>query len=105
VLCPKCKTDHAHRSHRRGLFELLASLIAIYPYKCRDCNFRFRRFRYAAPEKMPHNDTVREIRATRNALAWKRKRREILLYGTGALLFLVFLYFITRERSGSPDGG
>jgi hypothetical protein len=54
---------------------------------------------------MPNNDTVREIRATRNALAWRRKRRELLLYGTGALLYLVFLYFITRERGGSPDGG
>lgn len=105
MFCPKCKTDHAHRSHRRGLPELLASVIAIYPYQCRDCALRFHRFRYAAPREGAKSDTVREIRSTRNALVWKRKRREILLYGGAVLFFLAFLYFITRERGASPDGG
>jgi len=105
VFCPKCKTDHAHRSHRRGPLELVVSLVAIYPYRCRDCGLRFLKFRYAAPGKMPSTSSEREIRSTRHALQWKRKRREFLLYGAGMLLFLAFLYFITRERGGSSDGG
>jgi hypothetical protein len=46
----------------------------------------------------------REIKATRGAVEWKRRRREILLFGGGFLLFVGFLYFITRERGGSSDG-
>jgi hypothetical protein len=52
----------------------------------------------------PRNEAEREIRATRGMIEWRRKRREVLLYGAGMLLFLLFLYFITRERGGPPDG-
>ena len=45
--CPKCKIDHAHRSHRRGL-ERLAGIFGYYPYRCRECGHRFLHFRYAA---------------------------------------------------------
>ena len=83
--------------------ELAASLIAIHPYRCRDCGHRFLQFRYAEPEGLPQTGPEREIRSTRNSLVWKRKRREFLLYGAGMLFFLAFLYFITRERR-SPDG-
>jgi hypothetical protein len=85
--------------------ELLASLIAIYPYRCRDCGHRYLKFRYAEPDPGPSNHGEREIRATRNALTWKRKRREFLLYGVGILCFLAFLYFITRDRGASSEGG
>jgi hypothetical protein len=104
VLCPKCKTDHFHRSHRRGPWEHLASLVARYPYRCRDCGFRALQSRYAAEGvdagEVPKD---REVQATRGAIEWKRRRRELLLYAGGFLLFLVFLYFITREHSG-PSG-
>ena len=35
---------------------------------------------------------------------WKRRRREFLLYGWALLLFLMFLYFLTRARDGSSGG-
>ena len=97
-LCPECRAGLALRSHRRGAFELLASLAAILPYRCQECSHRFLMFRYAASDKAAHTATIREILATRQAIEWPRKRREFLLYGTGLLLFLAFLYFITRER-------
>ena len=99
MLCPKCKTDNAHRSHRSGLIERLASLFACYPYRCRDCGYRFLRFRYKIPGVDPAEHTSateREIRSIRVRIQWQRKRREILLYGSGILLFLIFLYYITR---------
>ena len=106
MICPKCKTDHAHRSHRKGLLERMAGWVAIYPHRCEGCGHRYLRFRYAKlPDLGPANSAEREIRATRNALDRKRKRRELLLYAAGVLCFLVFLYFITRERGGMPDGG
>jgi hypothetical protein len=86
--------------------ELVAGWVAIYPYRCKGCGHRYLRFRYAElPDPGPGNSSEREIRSTRNALAWKRKRREIFLYGAGVLCFLAFLYLITRERGGMPDGG
>jgi DNA-directed RNA polymerase subunit RPC12/RpoP len=99
MLCPKCKVDHAHRSHRTGLVERLAGLIGYYPYRCRECGHRFLQFRYASPPESPtrrHAEAEREIRAIRVRIRWQRKKRALLLYGFGALIFLGFLYFITR---------
>jgi hypothetical protein len=83
----------------------VAGWVAFYPYRCRDCGHRYLQFRYKEPAPGPAGTGEREILATRNALAWKRKRCEFLLYGAGVLCFLAFLYFITRERGVFPDGG
>lgn len=101
MLCPKCHNDRAHRSHRNGLKEHLASLAAYYPYRCRECKHRFLRSRYATPDLPPsqHRSTEREIRATRRAKDWQRKKRNITIYGVALLLFLVFLYLVTRDRT------
>jgi hypothetical protein len=106
LICPKCSNDKAHRSHRRGFAEQLAGVIGFRAYRCHGCEHRFVRFRYASePSPGEVAPSEREVRVTRSALRWKSKRREILLYAFGLLLFLVFLYFITRERGPSPDGG
>jgi hypothetical protein len=44
----------------------------------------------------------REVSATRRAMEWRSKRREMLLFGGGFLLFLLFLYYVTRQR-GTPS--
>jgi hypothetical protein len=41
VQCPACASDSVRRSARRGLWERLLSVIAIYPYRCNACNRRF----------------------------------------------------------------
>ena len=46
----------------------------------------------------------REIKATRGAMNKRRKRRELLLFATAMVLFLSFLYYLTRERSDSAVG-
>jgi hypothetical protein len=84
----------------------MASWVAIYPYRCKDCGHRYLRFRYSESAGAgPAHASEREVRTTRSVMVWRRKRREFLLLGAGVLCFLVFLYFITRERDGSPDGG
>ncbi len=103
--CPKCKNDRAHRSHRDGIQEYLASLFAYYPYRCRECKHRFLRSRYKTEEgPSAHRSTEREIRATRKAKEWERKKRHLAIYGMALLLFLAFLYFVTRDRA-APGGG
>jgi len=105
VICPKCKTDHAHRSHRQGWKDYIASLIEYYPYRCNECGHHFFELRHAPPNSAEKpSSTETEIRATRAALKWKRRRREFLLYGWALLLFLLFLYYVTRDRGGSSDG-
>ncbi len=101
MLCPKCKKDRAHRSHRTGLTEHLASLAGFYPYACRACNHRFLQF-VTSWEQRPASanpGVEREIAASRSAFAWKRKQREILLYGLALLLFVAILYFLTRDSN------
>lgn len=74
----------------------------MYPYRCRDCGHRFLKFRDNTPDGKPSH----EIRSTRKSLAAKRRWREFLVYASGIVLFVVFLYFITREGGGGPpDGG
>ena len=107
MLCPKCRIDQAHRSHRKGPLEFLASFLGVYPYRCGPCAYRFMRFRYAPLLKGAGraHPTEREIQITRKTIRWKRRRREILLYGFGLILFLAFLYFISRERGSPSDNG
>jgi len=86
--------------------ERLAGLVGFRAYRCHGCQRRFLRFRYAVEKPTPGVTPVeREVQVRRRSIRWKRKRREILLYVLGLLLFLAFLYFITRERGVSPDGG
>jgi hypothetical protein len=106
MLCPKCKTNHSARSHRRGLIEYGASIVGYYPYCCRDCNLRFLGLRNAPIEDTvtSHPRVEREIKATRDAMKAKRRRQELLLYGAAIILFLTLLYYITRDRGSSIEG-
>jgi hypothetical protein len=104
VTCPKCNTDHAHRSHREGWKDYAVSLFQRYPYRCSQCGVRFLQRRRKAPENVAKpTATETEIRATRAAGERKRRRRDFLLYGSALLCYLVFLYFITRDRDSSND--
>ena len=95
TVCPKCSSDAIKRSHRQGLKERLASLVFLYPYRCRKCDTRFLRFR--APGGHTHTSDNKIDPA-------RKRRREILLYGVGILLFLALVSFIVRERNEPSDG-
>ena len=105
MVCEKCKTDSAHRSHRRGVIEFAASLFAIYPYRCAQCETRSLRFKYSETDRRKPSGTEQEIRATRRGIRWQRRKRELLLYAAALLLFVAFLYFITRDRGPSGETG
>lgn len=98
MLCNKCQTDSAHRSHRVGFREHLASLAGYYPYRCRDCGSRFRGLRDATlePVTAAAQGVEREISSTRGGRRRKAVRRIILLYGGALILFGAILYYLTR---------
>jgi hypothetical protein len=106
VICPTCQTDHAHRSHRQGVKEYVTGLFHYYPYRCNKCGHRFFEF----PPKPPKSEekptaTEREIRATRRTYRWKSHRRDFLLYSSALLVFVGFLYYLTRYHGGGPSNG
>jgi hypothetical protein len=104
MLCPKCKTDNAHRSHRVGVWERFVSIAGYHPYRCRQCKHRFLTSPSAAAERtLPANRSIeREISHTQSSLRWKRKKRVLLLYGLALILFVTILYFITRPPKLGP---
>jgi hypothetical protein len=101
MLCPKCQTGHAHRSRRAGAADQLAGLVAYYPYRCRKCSHRFRKFSITPSQvTAPVTAAEREVFITQSASLWKQRRREIWLYCFALTLFVVLLYFLTRVPSG-----
>jgi uncharacterized protein YlaI len=49
VRCPRCKSDHYHRSHSRGRRERrLRKVLPIHYYRCHKCNHRGARFTLGA---------------------------------------------------------
>ena len=76
-------------------------IVGYRPYRCHECSHRFLSFRYSLPEPdaPPVLGAEKEIAATRGSLRRKQKRREFLLYGSALTVFVVILYFLTREPS------
>ena len=40
-VCPRCKSERIHRSHRRGVLERLLSVLGLKARRCHECNTRF----------------------------------------------------------------
>lgn len=59
--CPKCKSAHVVRSHRRGLKEnVMLGLFSNVMYLCRDCSHRFAR------DQRRHGSSAKKKTAERN---------------------------------------
>ena len=54
--CPKCGSGLVGRTHRKGLYERLASAAYVYPFRCQVCHRRFRRFRWGERYVRVHLD-------------------------------------------------
>ncbi len=100
MICPKCREDRAHRSHRSGLKEWAASLFGYYPYRCGKCGQRSVIARNAADAT---GAIQSEIVRTQRRLKRARKRLEALVYGSALLVFLAVLYYITRQHAGGVE--
>src|SRR5580658_2695574 len=100
MVCPRCKTDNAHRSRRISTWERFTASIGYSPYRCRQCSHRFHAFLVRRPHsRLPPTNAEREIAHTIGVSHWKRRRREIWLYGSALTVFVVLLYLLTRPPS------
>lgn len=96
--CPKCGEDRAHRSHRSSFKDHLYRLADMIPYRCRSCQQRF--YAYKAGEK---NDRMRsreeqKIMRLRRQIKWRRSRRELIAFGSGAILLAIIVYYLIQQR-------
>ena len=98
IVCPACKLGRLRRSHRRGPHERALGLFRLYPYRCDQCGDR--RWHSSGPPETtgPRLDLRRDQKAM--VSAWRRRRGELWLYLLGLCIFVIFLYYITRERTG-----
>jgi hypothetical protein len=97
-VCPACKPGGLRRSHRRGPIERALGLFRLYPYRCDQCGDRF--WHSGGPPETPDLSLKLRLDTTAIAWAWRRRRGELWLYSLGLCAFVVFLYFITRDRTG-----
>ena len=91
-ICPKCGSGYAQRSHRKGWTDHLAASLALYPYRCWDCNHRFY---LRLGQGTSHRGQTKRPSARGTPL--RRNWRAIVFCGSTVLLLLGLLYCITRK--------
>jgi hypothetical protein len=91
--CPHCGSTAIRRSRRHGFVDALCSLWTRLPYRCRECNVRFRRLSH--PGRTVDQPQRTENRRRRRAI----QRRELLLYSFALAAFAFVVLFVTADRS------
>jgi hypothetical protein len=116
VSCKYCASTKIHRSHRYGVDYVAGALFGYFPYRCSQCNRRFRAKREsspadetraaAAPERSEaHHSERRSHRHSKPPAKKQSKRtflREILLYGLALAAFVGFLRWLSEDHSAQP---
>lgn len=100
--CPKCGSAEVRRSHHHKTRDLLESPFGRIAYRCRKCRNRF----YADNDGTPvqHRPRSRNSGPKRGTRRLRRWMVEAAIFAIMLLLFLVFLRYVTREPSPSPQG-
>lgn len=53
LICPKCLSTNVHRSRRKSVKDHFMILMAQRPYRCHDCETRFRDFVFSRKIELP----------------------------------------------------
>ena len=101
MICPKCGAERAHRSHRSGIKDRVMRLFEMIPYRCKSCSARFYAYRAGEQSSKMRSGEERRIMELRRRIKWKRSRRELVVYGLGALLLLAVIYTVLQQRVSS----
>jgi hypothetical protein len=98
MTCIKCGETKAHRSHRRGIRDLLYGLFQYIPYRCRSCGVRFYAYRAGERSDRMRTREERKIMHLRRRIRWKRTRRELAVFGVAAFLLVFLVYYLLQQR-------
>lgn len=98
--CPKCKSDKAHRSHKKGAVDFLNSLVQRIPYRCHDCKLRFYAFRAGETSPRLRSAEERRIMKIRRQMRWRKSKNEIAVYALGLVVMAGVVYLLLQQRVG-----
>jgi hypothetical protein len=98
MICPKCRQDRAHRSHRAGFKDRFFLLLDQIPYRCHACNTRFYAYRGGEQSEKLRTREEMKIMHLRRTLRWKRSKRELTVFGIGALVLAIIIYLALQQR-------
>lgn len=98
MICPKCKVNQAHRSHRTGFKDRIVAWFSVKPYRCHACNHRF--YAYRDGETSSRLRSAEEIRIMRlrRKIRWKKSRVELVAYGICTLIVAAMIYYLIQQR-------
>ena len=98
MICPKCKENRAHRSHRAGLTDRFLRLFQQIPYRCHGCNQRFYAYRAGERSSKLRSHEEMKIMQLRRRLRWKRSRLALAMYGLATLVLIAIIYVALQQR-------
>lgn len=100
MICPKCKEDRAHRSHRSGIKDSILHFFNQIPYRCHSCNSRFYAYRAGESSSRLRTHEEMKIMQLRRRLRWKRSKRELAAYAIATAVLVCIIYFTLQQRVG-----
>jgi hypothetical protein len=100
VICPNCKENRAHRSHRSGFSDYVMVWLKRRPYRCHNCQTRF--YAYRDGEESPKLRTAEErrIMQLRRNIRWRRSKKELTLYLLATMAVAATIYYLIQQRIG-----
>jgi len=101
AICPRCDSTHIRRSRRTGPVKRFCQFFGFYPYRCHECLSRF--FLKTSSDLLERSRSGSRKRPEERKRAFQRTRREVLVWGSGILGFLAFLYYVIRDNGPKPD--
>jgi hypothetical protein len=98
MICPHCKENRAHRSHRQNFKDRIMALFSMKPYRCHACNRRF--YAYRDGETSPKLRTAEEIRIMRlrRKIRWRKSRIELAAYAICSIIVAAVIYYLIQQR-------
>jgi proteasome lid subunit RPN8/RPN11/DNA-directed RNA polymerase subunit RPC12/RpoP len=102
VTCPRCGSAQLRRSRRASPVERFRAIFGYSPYRCHECLSRS--FLKTSEDLLQRVRSNQPRRREQRKRALRRTRREVLLWGGGALCFLAILYYLTRDSGPKSDG-
>lgn len=98
MICSKCGEPKAHRSHSQGVKDWIYKRVQLIPYRCHSCKARFYAYRSGSTSPALRTAEERKVIELRRRIRWKRTKKELAIYGAGAIVIICFLYIVMQQR-------
>jgi transcriptional regulator NrdR family protein len=103
MTCPKCGSQNLRHSRSGKWLDMFHRAARHEPFRCRDCRHRF----YAVESSELAQKSTKHSHGPKPLISKRARRRlvEAVIFAAMLLLFLVFLRYLTREKTPASDTG